>query len=549
MSLRTILSSLLTVIALAGCSESDEPRVTAVPSDNSGTTTDSAPNPFFTPSDLYMEYPDFDAIEMAHYRPAFERGMAEQIREVEAIAGQQAAPDFDNTLVALERSGRLLDRVNRVFSSMTAAHTNDDIRAIDAEMSSRLAAHNDQILLDEQLFSRVRALYEQRDEMELDPESYRLVEQYYTNFVRAGALLSDADKERMMTLNSEIAGLQTTFSQNVQNESNARALVVDSAEELAGLPASDIEAAAQAARERDLDGKYVIALLNTSGQPGLSMLHDRNTRERLHKASLGRGSSGGDYDNRDVLTRIMKLRAERARLLGYENHAAYSLEDQTARTTEAVNQRLAGLTPPAVANARKEAADLQAMIESEGGDFKLASWDWAYYTEKVRADKYNFDESQLMPYLELDNVLVNGVFFAAEKVFGLTFEERTGEYPVYQEDVRVWEVFDADGSSLSLFVGDFYARPSKRGGAWMLEYVSQSDLLDQAPVVANHMNITKPPRGEPTLLTWTQVNTLFHEFGHALHGMFSDVKYPTFSGTNVPRDFVEYPSQVNQMWA
>ncbi|MGA0264981.1 MAG: M3 family metallopeptidase, partial [Lysobacterales bacterium] len=462
---------------------------------------------------------------------------------------QTEAPTFDNTMIALERSGRILDRVSRVFFAMTSAHTNDELESIRSEMAPKLAAHTDQILLDADLFARVQAIHEQREAMELDPESRRLVEEYYKDFIRAGAMLSDEDKETLKAINAEIASLQTKFSQNVLAEVNDSAIVVEDAAELAGLSDGAIASAAEAAKERDMEGKYVLPLLNTSGQPALSSLENRALRERIHTASLARGTRGNDFDNREILTRIVKLRAERAQLLGYENHAAYRLESQTARTTEAVNERLATLAPAAVANARREEADLQAMVAAEGGDFDLASWDWDFYTEKVRQAKYNFDESQLKPYFEMDNVLVNGVFFAAEKVYGITFKEVTDQFPVYQEDVRVWQVFEADGSPLALFIGDFYARPSKRGGAWMNAYVSQSGLLGQQPVVANHQNVPKPPEGEPTLMTWDEVTTMFHEFGHALHGMFSNVNYPYFAGTSVPRDFVEFPSQVNEMWA
>ncbi len=508
-----------------------------------------AANPFLTESTLMFQYPAFDQVDNAHYLPAFERGMEEQLGEIAAITAQTEAPTFDNTMIALERSGRILDRVSRVFFAMTSAHTNDELESIRSEMAPKLAAHRDQILLDADLFARVQAIHEQREAMELDPESRRLVEEYYKDFVRAGAMLSDEDKETLKAINAEIASLQTKFSQNVLAEVNDSAIVVEDVAELAGLSDGAIASAAEAAKERDMEGKYVLPLLNTSGQPALSSLENRALRERIHTASLARGTRGNDFDNREILTRIVKLRAERAQLLGYENHAAYRLESQTARTTDAVNERLATLAPAAVANARREEADLQAMVAAEGGDFDLASWDWDFYTEKVRQAKYNFDESQLKPYFEMDNVLVNGVFFAAEKVYGITFKEVTDQFPVYQEDVRVWQVFEADGSPLALFIGDFYARPSKRGGAWMNAYVSQSGLLGQQPVVANHQNVPKPPEGEPTLMTWDEVTTMFHEFGHALHGMFSNVNYPYFAGTSVPRDFVEFPSQVNEMWA
>ncbi len=505
-------------------------------------------NPFIEQSSLYFNYPPFDQIETSAYAPAFEKGMAAQMAEIEALASQEMAPTFDNTLAAMEKSGRVLTRVSNVFYAMTSAHTNDDLEAIRSEMAPKLSAHQDQILLNDALFARIRTLYDKRADLDLDPESLRLVEEYYKDFVRAGAQLSAEDKERLKALNAELAELQTQFSQNVLNEVNALAVVVDTKEELAGLSDDAIAAAAEEAKSRDVEGKYVLALRNTSGQPYLSSLENRALRERIHKASLSRGSRGGDYDNRALLTRVAKLRAERAQMLGYPNHAAYRLESQTAGTTEAVNERLAGLAPAAVANAHKEAVDLQAMIDAEETPFKLAAWDWDYYTEKVRSAKYDFDASQLRPYLELNNVLEKGVFYAAHQLFGISFKERT-DLPVYHPDVRVWEVSDADGQPLAVFIGDFYARSSKRGGAWMNAYVSQSKLLGTKPVVANHQNITKPPEGEPTLMTFDEVTTMFHEFGHALHGMFSDVTYPYFAGTSVPRDFVEYPSQVNEMWS
>ena len=505
-------------------------------------------NPFFAESDLPHRLPPFDRIDDAHYGPAFERGMAEQIEEIEAIAARPDPPTFENTIVPLERSGRLLDRVASTFFSLASAHTNDAINAIRNEMAPRLAAHTDAILLNADLFARVRALHEQRESLELDAESRRLVEQYHVDFVRAGARLSASEKERMQEINAELAALSSRFTQNVLDEVNAAAVVVETEDELAGLSENEVASAAAAAAARGLENRWVLPLLNTSGQPPLASLDDRGLRERITRASLARGSQGGEYDNREVITTMARLRAERAAMLGYPNHAAYVLERQTAQTVEAVNERLASLAPPAVANAEREAADLQAMADAEGAGLELAAWDWSYYTEKVRADRYAFDASQLRPYFEMDNVLDNGVFFAANRLYGLTFAPRP-ELPVYHPDVRVWEVFDAGGEPLGLFIGDFYARPSKRGGAWMNAYVSQSRLLGTSPVVGNHLNVPKPPAGEPTLLTFDEVITLFHEFGHALHGFFSDVEYPYFAGTSVPRDFVEYPSQVNEMWA
>ncbi len=540
-------------LTVSGCSESTSTEVAeSAPqpaSEVAETTNPDMANPFFAASDLYMHYPPFDQIKNSDYVPAFERGMEEQLAEIEVIANQAENPTFDNTLVPLEKSGQTLDRVSRVFFALASADTNDEIEEVRSQMAPRLSAHRDQILLNDKLFARIEALYEQRDSLELDPESLRLIEENHRDFIRAGAQLSAAEKEQLKAMNSELASLQTKFSQNVLNEVNASAVTIENREELKGMSDTAIEAAAAAAKAKDMDGKYLIALLNTSQQPPLASLENRALRQRIMEASLARGSRGGEFDNREALTRIVKIRAERAKLMGYENHAAYGLENQTARTTAAVNERLASLAPPAVANAKREAADMQEIIDAEGGDFELASWDWDFYAEKVRQQRYDFDASTLRPYFEFDNVLQKGVFYAAEMVFGITFKERN-DLPVYHQDVRVFEVFDADGSTLALFLMDPYARPSKRGGAWMNAYVSQSELMGSKPVVANHLNITKPVmEGEPTLMTFDEVTTMFHEFGHALHGMFSNVKYPSFSGTSVPRDFVEYPSQVNEMWS
>jgi peptidyl-dipeptidase Dcp len=474
--------------------------------------------------------------------------MAQQLAEAEAIANQTAAPTFDNTILAMEVSGQLLNRVSSVFFALSSAHTNDELQAIQQQVAPELAAHDDAIVLNPALFARVQALYAARESLGLEAEGVRLIEQYHTDFIRAGAALDSAEQTRLKEINGELAMLQTQFSQNVLNEVNAMALVVDSREELTGLDSALIDAAGAEAQSRDLPGKFVIPLLNTSGQPALSSLQNRGVRERLFEASVSRGTRGGEFDNTGVLSMVLKLRAERANLLGYATHADYVLEEATAQTVAAVNERLASLAPPAAANARREAADLQAMVEASGADFTLAAWDWQYYSEQLRQQRYAFDEAQLRPYFELDNVLQRGVFFAAEKLYGITFTERF-DLPVYQEDVRVFDVFDAAGTTLGIFIGDFYARPSKRGGAWMNAYVSQSHMMQTQPVVANHLNITKPATGVETLLTFDEVTTMFHEFGHALHGLFSNVEYPYFAGTRVPRDFVEYPSQVNEMWA
>ena len=506
-----------------------------------------ASNPFAKPSTLQFQYPAFDKIKNEDFAPAFEEGMRQQSLEIDAIAASRAAPTFDNTIVAMERSGLLLNRVSTIFYSLVGANTNPTLDALDKDLAPKLAAHSDKIRLNDKLFKRIQTLYDKRAKLHLDPESAYLLERYHTDFVRAGAKLSAADKEKLKAYNGKIAALQTQFSQNVLKEANASALVVDTRAELAGMSDKAIDAAAALAKKDGLDGKFKVPVVNTTQQAPLSVLTNRATREKLLALSLARGSHGGDYDNRQVVLDLAKARAERAKLLGYPNHAAYMLEDQTAKTTDAVNNLLSEFAKPAVRNAKKEAAEIQKVIDADGGKFQATAYDWNYYTDKVRQARYAFDENQLRPYFEFNNVLVNGVFFAATKEYGITFKERH-DLPVYNPDVRVFDVFDADGKQLAIFLHDPYARSNKRGGAWMNAYVGQNKLLGTHPVVANHLNIPKPAAGEPTLLTYDEVRTMFHEFGHALHGMFSNVKYPRFSGTRVPRDYVEFPSQVNEMW-
>ncbi len=510
-----------------------------------------ASNPFARPSTLPFQYPAWDKIRNEHFAPAFAEAMRQETLEIEAIANNKAAPTFENTIVAMERSGQLMNRVSAAFGTLKGSYTNDALQALDKELAPKLAAHNDAIRLNPKLYARIKALYDKRSKLGLDAESQYLIERYHTDFVRAGAKLSEADKARMKAMNGQLAALSTQFAQNVLKEANASALVVDSRAELAGMTDKQIDAAAAEGKKRGLDGKFVIPVVNTTQQAALSVLSNRATREKLLAASLARGSRGGEFDNRDVVLKIARLRAERAVLLGYPNHAAYHLEDQTAKTTGAVNQLLADFAKPAVNNARKEAAEIQAAIDAEGGQngggFQAAAHDWAYYSDKVRAQRYAFDAGQLRPYFELNRVLQDGVFFAANKEFGITFKERK-DLPTYVEDVRVFDVFDHDGKQLAIFTFDPYARPNKRGGAWANAWVPQSKLLGTKPVIANNLNVAKPPAGEPTLLTYDEVRTTFHEFGHALHGMFSDVKYPRFSGSRVPRDYVEFPSQVNEMW-
>ncbi|MFI5911444.1 M3 family metallopeptidase [Dactylosporangium sp. NPDC051541] len=503
-------------------------------------TTD---NPFFAPSDLPYQLPPFDRIEVGHYRPAFERGMEEQRAEVAAIVADPAEPTFDNTLVALERSGRTLQRVSAAFFTLTSSHTSDELQAIEGEVVPELSAHSDAIMLDAGLYARISDLYARRGELGLDAEQAWLLERYRTDFVRAGAELTAEQHERLRALNAELAGLATDYGNRVRDEMKARAVVVDDESALDGLSADAIAAAAVAGKDRGLDGKYVLNLILPTSQPPLAALHDRGLRERLHNASIGRGADG-ENDTTGLVLRIARLRAQRARLLGYEHHAAYNIADNTARSVAAVEEMLAKVVPPAMANAAAEADDLQAVI---GDEYTLQPWDWAYNTEQLRRARYAIDESALRPYFELERVLHDGVFYAAGQLYGLRFSERP-DLKAYHQDARVFEVFDHDGSQLGLFIGDFFTRASKRGGAWANALVPQSGLFGTSPVVCNNLNINRAPEGEPTLLTLDEVRTMFHEFGHALHTLFSAVQYPKFAGTRVPRDFVEYPSQVNEVW-
>ena len=544
---------LAATVALAApvLAQTAAPAPSVTPATQAGAA--AAANALLAPSPLPLQYPPFDKIRDADIGPAIDQGMTEQLAEVAAIADNPAAPSFDNTILALERSGRTLSRATTLLMSLTGADANPARLKLQADYATRLAAHRDAIQLNPVLFARIEALYQRRGALGLGAQEQRLIERQYHQFLRAGAKLDDAGKARMKAINGEMAQLGARFNQNVLAEVNESAVVVDRVEDLKGLSDEQISAAASAAKERGLDGKYLIALLNTTGQPVLSELENRALRQRIHEASIARGSRGNAYDNTPLVARVVALRAERARLLGFATHADFVLTDETARTQQAVNAMLRQLAPAAVGSARREGAELQALIDREQAakrqpSFQLAAWDWSYYSEKLRAEKYGFDEAQLKPYLEMKNVLENGVFYAAGKLYGLTFKERH-DLPVYHPDVLVYDVFNADGSQLAIFLADMYARPSKRGGAWMNAYVDQSGLLNQKPVVANHLNIPKPAQGKPTLLTWDEVTTMFHEFGHALHGMFSNVRYPSMAGTRVPRDFVEYPSQVNEMWA
>ncbi|GAA3039605.1 M3 family metallopeptidase [Kitasatospora albolonga] len=500
-------------------------------------------NPFFAPSTLVFELPPFAAIREEHYLPAFERGMADQLAETAAIAASEEPPSFANTVEAMERSGALLRRVRLVFDNRNSSDTSPRLQELDAELSPRLAAHRDAILLDRALFARFDALYERREALGLDAEALRLLERHHARFVRAGVRLDEAQQLRMRELNSRMAAAESAFRQNVFTGTRANALVLDDAGQLAGLAPGAVAAAAANGRSLGQDGAYVLSLKNFSNQSELAELTDRGVRARLMAASLDRAVEG----NGPLAVELAALRAERAALLGYPSHAAYVVADETAGTVEAVEELFAKLIPPAVANARKEAEQLAAFAERVDGVTDFGAHDWQFYAERVRKAEYQLDSAELRPYFELERVLHDGVFFAANLAYGLTFTERA-DLAAYHPDARVFEVFEADGSSLGLFIGDFFARESKGGGAWMNELVQQSELLGQRPVVVNNLNIAHPADGEPALLTWDEVRTLFHEFGHALHGLFSAVRFPFFAGTEVPRDFVEFPSQVNEMW-
>ncbi|WP_232661025.1 M3 family metallopeptidase [Pseudonocardia sp. TRM90224] len=497
-------------------------------------------DPFMAPSALPFAFPDFDAIREEHFAPAFTAGMAEQRAEVDAITSRREAPTFENTIVALERSGRRLSRVSSVFFTLVGSCSTPGIRAVEAEVAPQLAAHSDAIMLDPALFARIDELHEKRADLDLDPESLRLLERRHRDAVRAGALLGPADQERLRELNAELSALSTAFGAKLQAEANDAAVHVENTALLDGLAPDAVSAAAQAAQARGLPG-HLITLVLPTAQPALAALTNRELRERLHTASVTRGARGNEHDTRETVLRMVALRAERARLLGHPHHASWVVEIGTAGTVDAVDAMLGKLAPVAAANARAEADEL-----AEAAGHPIEPWDRALHAERLRRERFTLDADMLRPYLELERVLHDGVFFAAERLYGLYFNERD-DLTCYHPDARVFDVFRED-EHIGLFVADFYARDSKRGGAWMNSFVTQSHLLGTRPVVLNTLNIPRPADGEPTLLSIDSVRTIFHEFGHALHGLLSEVRYPTFAGTGVPRDFVEFPSQVNEMW-
>jgi peptidyl-dipeptidase Dcp len=524
------------------------PQAAAAPQTATAPSPVAEANPFFAASTLPFQAPPFDKIKDSDYQPAIEEGMKRELGEIEAIADSPDAPTFANTIEAMERSGALLRRVSRVFYSLAQSNTNPTIQKVQIEEAPKLAAHRDAIYLNPKLFARVKALYDQRETLKFDAEGKYLVERFHRDFVRAGALLSDADKTTLRALNKEQSKLTTEFRNKVLAGVNASAIVLDDKAALDGLSDGDIAAAAEKAKGRGLADKWVLTLQNTTQQPALTYLKNRALRERLASTSAQRGNQGGDNDTKAIVTRLAQLRAQRAKLLGFPSFAAFNLDDQMAKTPETAIKFMTDMVPAATARARDEAARMQKLIDEQKGGFKLAAADWQFYAEQVRKADYDLDESQVRPYFEIDRVLRDGVFFAANRLYGLTFKERK-DIPVYQPDVRVFEVIDADGKSLALFYGDFFSRPNKAGGAWTGSFVGQSGLLGTRPVVTNTCNFTKPAPGQPALLSFSDVTTMFHEFGHALHGMLSNVRYPTLAGSSVPRDFVEFPSQFNEHWA
>ncbi len=511
------------------------------------TPTLPADNPFSQPSPLPYGTPPFDRIAEAHFLPAFEAGMQAHLAEVRAIAADPAPPTFDNTIAALERSGSLLERVGHVFFNLSSSNTNDELQRIQAEVAPRLAAHRDAIWLDRQLFARVSAVHDARERLS-GPEQRRLTERYHTLFVRNGALLDAERQARLRAINEACSRLTTDFQDRLLADTKDLAVVVDTERELRGLDASAVSAAAKAAEGRGLAGRYLLTLQLPSSQGVLASLDDRDVRRRVFEASIARCDRGNEHDTKQLVTELAALRAERAALLGFETHAHYVLADETAGTPEAVREMLGRMTGPIVEKARGEAAELQAHLDRALPGARLEPWDWAWTAEQVRQERFDLDEAEVRPYFELERVMRDGLFFMAERLYGVSLRERS-DLPVYHPDVRVFEVFDAEGAAVGLFYADYYARPQKRGGAWMSNFVEQSELLGHRPVVVNVLNVQKPSDGQPTLLTFDEVTTMFHEFGHGVHGLFSRVRYPMLAGTNVPRDFVEFPSQFHEDFA
>ncbi|MGP8214949.1 MAG: peptidyl-dipeptidase Dcp [Bacteroidia bacterium] len=505
-------------------------------------------NPFLNPSTLPFQAADFTKIKDSDFKPAIEEGIRQQQAEIEKIADDSSAPSFENTLVALEKSGQMLRRVNGVFNMLTGANTDPELQKVSEDVAPKLAANNDAIFLNTKLFKRVEAIYKQRKQLKLDPESDRLVEFYYEKFELAGANLSDNAKDSLKKLNKEEATLSAKYTNQLLAAAKAGGLLVSDKSELAGLSDGELDAAAQAAKTANQPGKWMLPLQNTTQQPALQSLSVRATRQKLFEASWNRAEKSDSNDTRATILRLAAIRAQKAKLLGFKNFAAWTLMNQMAKNEDAVEQFLSRLVPAATAKAKQEANDIQKVIDQQKGGFELQPWDWDFYAEQVRKAKYDLDESQVKPYFEINNVLQNGVFYAANQLYGLTFKERK-DIPVYNSDVRVFEVFDKDGSSIALFYCDYFKRANKNGGAWMDNMVVQSKLLGTKPVIYNICNFTKPAEGQPALISFSDVTTMFHEFGHGLHGIFASQQYPSLSGTATARDFVEFPSQFNEHWA
>ncbi|CZW12741.1 TPA: peptidyl-dipeptidase Dcp [Enterobacter cloacae] len=506
----------------------------------------STRNPFFDISLLPYQAPRFDEINDSHYRPAFDEAIRQKRADIDAIVAQTAAPDFDNTVLALEKSGAMLARVSSIFFAMTSARTNARLQELEEQLSTELAALANDIWLNDTLFSRVESVWQDREA--LDAESRRLVEVTHQRFVLAGARLNDAEKAELKDLNTQVASLISQFNQRLLAADKAGGLVVDYVHQLEGLSAEEIATAAQAAADKGLKDRWLIPLLNTTQQPALSLLRNRQTRENLFNAGWLRTQKGDENDTRELILRLTALRARQAQLLGFDDFASWSIADQMAKTPEAALTFMRRIVPAARTRAVQEQADIQKVIDDEQGGFTVQACDWAFYAERVRQAKYALDESQIKPYFALNNVLHDGVFWTASQLFGIRFVERF-DIPVYHPDVRVWEIFDHTGEGMALFYGDFFARDSKQGGAWMGNFVEQSYEFASRPVIYNVCNYQKPSHGGAALLSWDDVITLFHEFGHTLHGLFASQRYATLSGTNTPRDFVEFPSQINEHWA
>lgn len=529
----SICSFLLFLFLLTACGETD-------PMKN---------NPFSEPGTLPLEAPDFDLINDEHFLPAYREGMRIEIEEIGQIAANPEPPTFENTIVAMERTGEMLTRVRRVFSNLTSAHTNDRLQQIQAELAPELAAHSDNIMLNSALFERVKTLYDNREELGLNAASLKLLEDTHRNFIRAGAELTAEQQTRMREINERISSLTTRFQENLLAINRERAVIIDDETLLDGMTPGRIASAREAAASRGHEGKYLLSITNTTRVPVLSSLNNRDVRRQVWEASAYRGiGQDGGIDNRPLILELVRLRAERADLLGYADFAAYAIEPQTAGTPGNVLEMLTGLIPDLLTNSAAEAALITEMMRGDGIEGDVQPWDWEYYAEKVRKEQYDIDEAEVRPYFELNRVVEDGVFFTMNRLFGIRFEERN-DLPVYHPDVRVFDVYDEDGSQIGLFYADFFSRDSKRGGAWMNSFVLQSQLLEQKPVIVNVLNIPPPAEGEPALISFDNVTTLFHEMGHGVHGLLSDVTYPSQAGTSVPRDFVEFPSTFQEDWA